>query len=106
MPKKPVRNSKNSKSEKKSRKELMLSGGGRIVYYSPYNSVQIVFYDIHSSEMPDLWARRFRKRAESRYLRALICRRGECTFTLNGKTNKLSAGCVMFDYSMADKGDF
>lgn len=90
----------------KYKKQLNLVNGGKIVYYSPLNSVQVIFYDIHSNEIPDLWKLGFRRKAKSRYLRALICRNGSCNFTLNDKTKRLSQGDVMIDYSLHDKGDF
>lgn len=87
-------------------KQLFLLSGGKIFCYFPFRGVQVLFYDIHSSEIPDLWELGFRKVAEGRYLRALICRSGCCDFTVDGITQKLSADQAMFDYSMVDKGDF
>ena len=44
------------KSEHKKRTELSLpNGAGYIFSYHPFESMQIIFFDIHSSEIPDLW---------------------------------------------------
>ncbi len=68
--------------------------------------MQIVYYDIHTSEIPDLWELGFRKGDEGRYLRTLICKRGSCEFTVNGKKATLPAGQVMMDYSVGDDCNF
>ena len=60
------------------RTELDLPDGGRIISYHPFKSMQIIFFDVHSSYLPDLWKLGFRKGDEGRYLRTLICKRGSC----------------------------
>ena len=90
----------------KKRTELELPNGGRVVSYQPYNSMQILFFDIHSPEIPDFWELGFRKRGNVRFLRTLICRQGSCEFTVNGVTNTLPAGQVMMDYGVGDNGTF
>ena len=37
------------------RTELDLPDGGRIISYHPFKSMQIIFFDVHSSYLPDLW---------------------------------------------------
>ena len=87
-------------------KQMFLPNGGTIISCSPLKGLQTLFFDIHSSEIPDLWDLEFRKLAKGRYLRALICRNGGCDYTLNGKTYNLTAGQAMFDYSTVDNGDY
>ena len=79
---------------------------GRIFSYQPFYSMQIIYFDIYSHEIPDLWELGYRKGDEGRYLRTLICRRGSCEFTVNGKTNNLLAGQVMMDYGVGDDCQF
>lgn len=88
------------------RTELDLPDGGRIISYHPFKSMQIIFFDVHSSYLPDLWKLGFRKGDEGRYLRTLICKRGSCDFAVNGKTNTLPSGKVMMDYSVGDDKNF
>ncbi len=85
---------------------LEFPSGGKIVCYYPFKSVQVLFYDIHSPNIPDLYQLAYRKVTSERYLRAFICRSGSCDFTLDEKTNKLSAGEVMYDFSVGDNGKF
>lgn len=96
--------------DKKRRSETTLPDGrGRIVSYRPFESMQIIFFDVNYpalSEPPDLWQLGYRKSDAGRYLRTLICKRGSCVFTVNGKSNTLSAGQVMMDYGVGDKGTF
>jgi AraC-like DNA-binding protein len=95
------------KKDKKKRNSFSLpDNGGRIFSYHPFKSMQIIFFDIHSSEFPDLWGLGYRKGDDGRYLRTLICRRGSCEFTVNGKTNTLTAGHVMLDYGVGDDCQF
>lgn len=95
------------KNEKKKRTELILpEGGGHIVSYHPFNSMQIIFFDVHSPKLPDLWKLGFRKGDSGKYLRTLICRHGSCEFTVNGKTGVLPEGQVMMDYSIGDDRRF
>ncbi len=78
------------------------NGGGSIVIFDPHKSMQLHFYDIESSDIPDLC----RKADSGRYLRVLLCRKGKCEFTVNGKTGKLAAGQIMMDYGVGDDGSF
>lgn len=86
------------REDRKKRREYALPDGGRIISYQPYKSMQIIFFDIRSPELPDMWQLGFRKGGSVRYLRTLICRHGGCKFTVNGVTNTLSQGHVMMDY--------
>ena len=93
--------------EKNKITELSLpNGAGKIVSYHPFESMQILFFDLHSPAIPDLWQLGFRKGDNGRYLRTLICKRGECDFTVNGVTNTLYSGHVMMDYDIGDKKNF
>ena len=95
------------KSEHKKRTELSLpNGAGYIFSYHPFESMQIIFYDIHTSEIPDLWQLGFRKGDEGRYLRTLICKRGSCHFFVNGSEGILLSGQVMMDYGIGDDKSF
>ena len=85
---------------------IELPHGGRIECYSPFNSVQALFYDIHSPRIPDLYEMGYRKYTRERYLRVLICRNGSCEFTLKKYTDKLTAGHILYDYSIGDEGEF
>lgn len=94
-------------NEKKKRTELLLpNGAGRIVSYHPFNSMQIIFFDVHSSEIPDMWRLGFRKGDDGRYLRTLVCRQGGCDYTINGKNGFLPSGQVLMDYSVGDNKSF
>ena len=94
-------------NDREKRVELLLADGeGRIISYHPFNSMQIIFYDIYSPELPDLWKLGFRRGDGGRYLRTLICKRGSCEFTVNGKKNILPSGQVMMDYSVGDDRSF
>ena len=78
------------KNDLKKRVELILPDDvGRVVSYQPYNSIQIIFFDVKGGEIPDMWKIGFRKGDSGRYLRTLICRRGGCDFTVNGVTSPL-----------------
>ena len=91
------------REDKKRRSEYFFPDkSGKIFSYHPFNSIQIIFYDIHSPEIPDLWKLGFRKGDSGKYLRTLICRHGSCEFTVNGKTSTLSSGHVMMDYGIGD----
>lgn len=93
--------------DRKRRVEYTLpDDGGRIISYHPFKSIQILFFDISSTELPDLWTLGFRKGDEGRYLRTLICKRGGCTFTVNGTTKTMTAGQVMMDYGVGDDLQF
>ena len=95
------------KSEHKKRTELSLpNGAGYIFSYHPFESMQIIFYDIHTSEIPDLWQLGFRKGDEGRYLRTLICKRGSCHFFVNGSEGILRSGQVVMDYGIGDDKSF
>ncbi len=84
-----------------------LSRGGKIVCYFPYNSVQVILYDIHSpQEIPNLYDMGFRKTTNERYLRVLACRNGKCDFIVSGENGVLNAGHTMYDFSIGDNGDF
>lgn len=93
------------KEHKKSGR-IELPDGGKIICYSPFNSAQVIFYDIHSPEIPNLYKLGYRKTTDERYLRAFICRNGSSKFTVDKKTDELSAGQVMFDFSVGDNGKF
>ena len=94
-------------NDREKRVELLLEDGeGRIISYHPFKSMQIIFYDIYSPELPDLWKLGFRRGDGGRYLRTLICKHGSCEFTVNGKKNILPAGQVMMDYSVGDDRSF
>lgn len=93
--------------ERKKRAEYQFPDGtGRIVSYHPFDSMQIIFYDIHTPQIPDLWKLGFRKGDEGRYLRTVICRRGDCECTLYGKKLTLPAGQVLMDYKVGDERSF
>ena len=95
------------KNEKKKRTELILpDGGGKIVSYHPFDSMQLIFFDLHTSEIPDLWSNGFRKGDEGRYLRTLLCRNDSCSFTVNGSSDLLFPGRVMMDYDVGDDKNF
>ena len=95
------------KSEHKKRTELSLpNGAGYIFSYHPFESMQIIFFDIHTSEIPDLWQLGFRKGDEGRYLRTLICKRGSCHFFVNGSEGILRSGQVVMDYGIGDDKSF
>lgn len=85
---------------------LEFPNGDKIVCYFPFSSIQIIFYDINSSDIPDLYNLGYRKLTDKRYLRAFICRNGSCEFAMDGKTDELSAGYSMFDFSVGDNGKF
>ena len=87
-------------------RELSLPSGGKIACYHPFKSMQLIFFDIHTPQIPDMWRLGFRKGDEGRYLRTLLCKSGECEFTVNGKKSKLTAGQVMMDYSVGDDKQF
>lgn len=87
-------------------RELSLPSGGKIACYHPFKSMQLIFFEIHASQIPDMWRLGFRKGDEGRYLRTLLCKSGECEFTVNGKQSKLTAGHVMMDYSVGDDKQF
>lgn len=76
---------------------MIPDGSGKIVSYHLFNSLQIIFYDIHSSDIPDLWRLGFRKGDEGRYMRTLICRRGACECTIKGGKLTLTAGYAVID---------
>lgn len=94
------------KADNNKRIEVLLPNDGRVISYRPFESMQIIFYDIKSSEIPDLWKLGFRKSGSDRYLRTLLCRHGSCDFTVNGVTKTLPQGQVMMDYSVGDDGTF
>lgn len=94
------------RADNKKRTEVPLPNGGRVVSYRPYESMQIIFYDIKSPDIPDMWKLGFRKGGDERYLRTLLCRRGSCDFTINGTTKTLPEGQVMMDYGLGDEGTF
>lgn len=85
---------------------MIPDGSGKIVSYHLFNSLQIIFYDIHSSDIPDLWRLGFRKGDEGRYMRTLICRRGACECTIKGGKLTLTAGYAVIDYSIGDDRSF
>ena len=87
-------------------RELSLPNGGKIACYHPFKSMQLIFFDIHTPQIPDMWRLGFRKGDEGRYLRTLLCKSGECEFTVNCKKSKLTAGQVMMDYSVGDDKQF
>ncbi len=94
-------------SENGKRAEVILpDGAGRIKVYCPFKSIQIIFYDLRTSELPDLWEKGFRKGDDGRYLRTLLCKNGSCEFTVNGRKGTLSAGNVMMDYGVGDPKTF
>ena len=90
----------------KKRCRLELPSGDGIVCYYPFKSIQILFYDIRSPKIPDLYDWGYRKPTNERYLRTFFCRNGSCEFSLDNKTDKLSAGQVMIDFSVGDNGKF
>ena len=56
------------RNERKKRVEYTLAeNGGKIVSYQPYKSLQLIFYDLHTSDLPDLWKLGFRKGSRERY---------------------------------------
>lgn len=84
----------------------MPDGRGQIIGYQPFKSMQIVYYDVRSNDMPDLWKLGLRKGGKGRYLRTLICKRGQCDLLVNGKSGRLCAGQVMMDYGVGDNETF
>lgn len=93
-------------ADSKKRTEVSLPNGGRIVSYRPYESMQIIFFDVKSPDFPDMWQLGFRRGGSERYLRTLLCKSGGCDFTVNGVTQPLTAGQVMMDYGVGDDGTF
>ena len=91
---------------KKRSEYLLPNDGGRIISYRPYDSLQIIFFDVHSSEIPNLWQLGFRKVVDCRFLRTFICKQGGCDFVINNEKSTLSAGNVMMDYGIGDDGSF
>lgn len=85
---------------------IMLPDGGRIACYHPFQSMQLIFFDVRSADIPDMWRLGFRKGSGGRYLRTLICKSGMCDFTVNGCSGKLLAGQTMMDYSVGDDRRF
>ncbi len=95
------------KNDLKKRVELILpEGTGRIISYRPYDSIQIIFYEIHSGDIPDMWQLGFRKGDSGRYLRTLLCRQGRCEYTVNDNKAMLTAGQAMMDYAVGDNRSF
>lgn len=94
------------KSDRKKRSEIVFEDGGRIVSYQPYNGIQIIFFDIHSPEIPDLWKLGFRKGGKERYIRDLFCERGSAECVINGKKDTLIPGQVIMDYKAEDDFKF
>lgn len=94
------------KKEHKYNGNIELPDGGRIVSCLPFKSAQVIFYDIYSPKIPNLYELGYRKITDERYLRAFICRNGSSEFTVDKKTDELSAGQVMFDFSVGDNEKF
>ena len=80
--------------------------GGKIVFALPLHSIHIIFYDVNSSKIPNLYDLGYRSITDDRYLRTFICRSGSCEVTLDGKKEKLYSGQVLYDYSANDHGRF
>ena len=81
----------------------MSDGIGKIVGYQPLKNMQVLYYDIHSDDIPNLWRKHIRKSGKGQYLRTLICKRGRCEFVVNGVHGKLMAGEVMMDFGIDDR---
>lgn len=95
------------RNDSKKRTVLTLPGdSGQIVSYQPFQSMQLIFFDVYTADLPDMWENGFRKGNSGRYLRTLIAKRGRCVFTVNGKQSVLAAGQVMMDYSVGDDKQF
>ena len=56
------------------------NGGGKIVSYLPFKNMQLIFFDVNTSALPDMWKLGFRRGDDGRYLRTLICKSGSCDF--------------------------
>lgn len=80
--------------------------GGKIVSYLPFKNMQLIFFDVNTSALPDMWKLRFRRGDDGRYLRTLVCKSGSCDFTVKGATSPLCQGQVMMDYSVGDDKKF
>ncbi len=76
----------------------------RIVGYFPSESIQIIAYDIHTSDMPNMG---FEKSGTGRYLRVNCCKSGRCEFKRkDGKSAYISSGEVAMDFYIDDDGTF
>ena len=42
-------------------RELSLPNGGKIACYHPFKSMQLIFFEIHAPQIPDMWQLGFRK---------------------------------------------
>jgi len=86
--------------------EVPLPNGGknRIIGYFPSESIQVIVYDIHSSDIPNFV---FEKSGTGRYLRINCCFSGRCEFKRNGgKRAYISSGEIAMDYYIDDDGTF
>lgn len=92
----------------KKRVELVVpspdGNNSRIVGYFPSDSIQVIAYDIHTKDMPDLG---FEKGGTGRFLRINCCQSGRCEFKgKDGKSSYISAGEISMDYYIDDDGTF
>ena len=103
----PFNNDSILKDDIKKRREMVLSDGvSRIASYYPFEGMQIIFYDVHTPDMPDLWQMEVRKSCSERYQRTLVCKSGSCKYTVNKKSGEIHAGQVVLDYGDCDDGSF
>jgi len=76
----------------------------KVVCYFPSEHLQVIAYDIHSSNYPELG---LQFGGEGRYLRINCCKKGSCQFKRkDGKFAYLSSGEISMDYNLNDDGTF
>lgn len=76
----------------------------KIVGYFPSDSIQVIVYDIHSKEIPDLG---LDFKGEGRFLRVDFCKNGRCEFkSREGKSAYISAGEISMDFYIDNAGTF
>lgn len=76
----------------------------RMIAYCPSESMQIIVWELHSKERPDI---SFPFSGKGRYLRINFCRNGKCEFLgKNGETLYLSEGEIAMDYKLDEDGSF
>ncbi|MBQ9673542.1 MAG: helix-turn-helix transcriptional regulator [Ruminococcus sp.] len=95
-------------NEEKKRVELAVTlpdgSKSRIAGYFPSKNIQVIAYDIHKRDMPDI---NFEKSGMGRYLRVNCCKSGRCELKRkDGKSAYISSGEVSMDYYIDDDGTF
>lgn len=82
------------------------SDKGVVVAYHLFEGMQILFYDMNSANLPDLWESGLRKKKEDNYIRFLLCKNGGCRYKTSGIEGELSAGQVLIDSGEKDDCTF